>query len=486
MNRLCIKIYLTLVLSVFYCTSLFGTDLRIDGLTWYIESFPQVNTSYCVFNIQWDNSWSNSKNHDAAWVFLKYVRHNEEAIHTFLAPEGVKIITDHSRKNEQYMIKVAKDNRGFFIYPLGSYRGKVHLTLRVAIDVSNIASPGSSQSFRSFDTELKAFGIEMVHIPSAKFYLGEPDSTIAKKFNALYQSTPEGKHNGLFEIKDERQEITVGQGGLLYSAANTRFQGDMKGTVSREFPKGVNSFFCMKYELTQGQYAEFLNTLSPSQTATRSNIGGRTYYQLRGSIRYNGERYTCENPKRPCNFLSWDDAMAYADWACLRPMTELEYVKAARGTEVPKPKTFPWGTDSKEKLQRHVSQAGDLELLNGMNEAELSEQNKEIFGASWYWVMDLAGSLWERVITIGDEVGRKFTGLHGDGVITFYGNANVIGWPAGMEEAGGFGFLGGGFYTRDRSYHEYNPFSPVSYRVYGAWSGGGRTESYGSRFVRTE
>ena len=31
------------------------------------------------------------------------------------------------------------------------------------------------------------------------------------------------------------------------------------------------------------------------------------------------------------------------------------------------------------------------------------EKNKNVFGGSYYWVMDLSGSLWERVVTIGDE-----------------------------------------------------------------------------------
>jgi formylglycine-generating enzyme required for sulfatase activity len=210
------------------------------------------------------------------------------------------------------------------------------------------------------------------------------------------------------------------------------------------------------------------------------------YYEQRGSIFFDGSKYVAKFPNRPCNFISWDDAMAYADWACLRPMTELEFTKAARGIENPLPNALPWGTNSKEKVQRIVDEKGDLVFANGVNESGLNDNNREIFGASYYWVMDLAGSLWERVITIGDEKGRNFTGLHGDGQLSGYGSANVANWPAGIEEAGGFGFRGGGFYTHDRSYHEFNPYSPVSYRMYGSWSGGGRVEAYGSRFVKTE
>lgn len=87
---------------------------------------------------------------------------------------------------------------------------------------------------------------------------------------------------------------------------------------------------------------------------------------------------------------------------------------------------------------------------------------------------------------VGDEKGRSFTGTQGDGKLKCYDFANVKYWPQGNEETGGFGFCGGGVYTHDRAYGDFLPFSPVSYRRYGAWSGGARVETYGSRFIRTD
>jgi hypothetical protein len=80
------------------------------------------------------------------------------------------------------------------------------------------------------------------------------------------------------------------------------------------------------------------------------------------------------------------------------------------------------------------------------------------------------------VITVGDEKGRSFTGTHGDGKLNHYGIANVKGWPQGNEETGGFGFCGSGFYTHNRAYGDFLPFSPVSYRIYADWSGGARVK----------
>lgn len=459
-----------------------ASGIRISNLTWYFEGSAANRSSYCLFTLQWDNSWNTAKNHDAAWVFFKFNRPGTVYRHAYLLKEGVKVVADHGNAERvKYAIRVSDDQAGFFIHAADRYRGKVQLTLRVNLDMPKTGTIGPSTG-----VTLQGYGIEMVQIPAGPFYAGEADSAAARQFHCFYQSDTAGKHAGLFEVKNEEEEIRIGKGSLYYSATETNYQGDRSGIIRKDFPKAVRGFYCMKYELTQGQYAGFLNSLGPGQNTARANTGGSQYYQMRGTIRYNGTMFIADSPDRPCNFISWDDAMAYADWAALRPMTELEFTKAARGPQRPGPNTFPWGNNSKEKIQRLVNTTGDLVWINGLEEKYLTDARLEEFGASWYWVMDLAGSLWERVITLGDEKGRAFTGLHGDGQLSGYGFANVRGWPAGNEETGGFGFRGGGFYSHDRSYHEFNPYSPVAYRVYGAWSGGARTEAYGSRFVRTE
>ncbi len=59
----------------------------------------------------------------------------------------------------------------------------------------------------------------------------------------------------------------------------------------------------MKYEITQGQYAAFLNTLSDDDTFERFSFGGRTYFKKRGTIRLEEDRYVAGSPQRPLNFF---------------------------------------------------------------------------------------------------------------------------------------------------------------------------------------
>ena len=177
--------------------------------------------------------------------------------------------------------------------------------------------------------------------------------------------------------------------------------------------------------------------------------------------------------------------MAFTDWAALRPYTELEYTKAARGPGRPIAHEMPWNTDSDAQMLRRINPNNhQMEMPKGYDESMLNNSNREQFGASYYWVMDLGGSMWEKVITLGDSVGRSFDGLHGDGNISYYGMADVDNWPSGYGESFGYGYRGGGYYG-NAYISNFNPYSPIAYRLYGAWSGGTRNAAYGYRAART-
>jgi hypothetical protein len=55
--------------------------------------------------------------------------------------------------------------------------------------------------------------------------------------------------------------------------------------------------------------------------------------------------------------------------------------------------------------------------------------------------MGLGGNVTERPVTVGNSTGRAFTGLHGDGVISDSGYADVTNWPG--SGATGSGVRGG-------------------------------------------
>ena len=425
---------------------------------------------YAVFNLAWKNAWKNDRNNDAVWLFCKLKSHDGMFKHISVLPSGHQTVNTFSGREGDLEFMPSIDGVGVFVFPKNEFKGNIEVTLRILLDSEDIKGADTRNS--SFDV----FGVEMVRIPSGPFFLGNTDNSV-RAYGAFYDP----KKSTTIKIESEHQQFEVSRNGDLYYEASEGYEGDQKGRIPSSYPKGFQSFYIMKYELTEGQYVDFINNLGQGQRQDRLIHQEEDYS---GTIASDGIRLHTEYPDRPCPFVGWEDAMAFADWAGLRPMTEFEYTKASRGTVLPKGIAYPWGLKSKVHVQKLPDKNGNLVMLNGWDESQLSDETKTYFGASYYWVMDLAGSLWERVITIGHERGRNFKGTHGDGALSEEGKATNSDWPVGMENSGGIGFRGGGFYGYDREYHEFNPFSPVSFRPYGGWHGAMRSISYGTRFVR--
>ncbi len=462
------------LLTLFLFSKISASDLSIKNVRSVDRNGMAGYPISVIFDIEWKNAWNNRKNRDAVWVFMKFNGFWNN--HVKLVPNGHKVL--QTRSGVSPTIEVSPDSLGFFIYASEPYRGDVNFKLQIMIDTAN------QRISRNRLRGMTVHGVEMVYIPEGGFSVGSPDKDAIKRA-ALYQSDANGESKGTYPIASEAEIVVAPENNALYYWSETDlYNGDQKGPIPAEFPKGYNAFYIMKYELTQGQYAAFLNTLPGGWTYTRSPIAGRDYYKKRGGIRLEKEKYVADNPNRPMNFVSFTDGLAFTDWAALRPITELEYEKAARGPSKPIPAEFVWGTNNYDQLERYITPDSEIFFANGYDERQLSDDTRPIFGASYYWVMDLSGSVWEKVITVGNPIGRAFKGTHGDGQLSF-GNATNEDWPSSDDEVGGFGYRGGGYYEIGTGYSDFNPHSPIGYRYYGAWSGGPRSIAYGYRAGRT-
>ena len=316
--------------------------------------------------------------------------------------------------------------------------------------------------------------------------LGDPDPA-AIEFNAVYRSDARGEPAGLFRVTSEGP-IDVGprDGSFFYKTLLPQYEGDRLGPIPAAFPKGIAAFYTMKYEVTQGQYADFLNALYSGATFFRAIHGGRDYTSSRGTIRLEGSAYVAGAPSRPANWISWDDGLAFADWAGLRPMTELEFTKAARGTgRADRPRVPVGHGDDRSaaprhgpgRRPRHDRRRGRSEAV-GRRPATCSARPS--IGS---WISRAAsGNASSRSATRGDapSAARMATG----------GSPNTAqatneDWPLGDAESGGYGYRGGGYYERGMQTGPFNPYSPIAYRKYGSWGGGPRSIAYGFRAVRT-
>ena len=460
-------------------SSAFANDLRVE--TGSIERPANAGLRVAA-TVSWKNAWRNARNYDAVWLFVK-VRPGPNA-----GWRHVRLAATPRGATSTISCEPSADHVGAFCRATAaSFRGNLAGDVTLEIDPASLPNNMAA----SPTLEARAFGVEMVYVPDGPFSVGDRD-TASISHAAFYRSTANGSHGGPYRITSEA-EIRVGseEGALYYQAKYPQYEGDRGGPIPAAFPKGTRAFYIMKYETLQGQYADFLNTIPHYSASFRAPLGGVDYATERGSIRIEGGAYVAAKPNRPANQMSWDDGTAFADWAGLRPMTELEFTKAARGPAEPVASDYPWGSSSKTGLQRRVGPDDDLASNGPADESRLSDSTREALGASYWWVMDLAGSVWEKAVTIGHPRGRAFRGTHGDGTLRDYGLATNDDWPLGDNEAGGYGYRGGGYYERERerardwTVRELNPYSPVEWRNYGSWGGGPRGVAYGFRAVRT-
>ncbi len=445
--------------------------------------------------VAWENAWRTDKNHDSAWIVVKYSTPAWDGwVHLDVAPDGHALADGAMIDGPPPEWVVPGDGVGLFAQPSLEHRGSISWPVRLrlaegAVDtLERVADPS--------DISIEVLAIEMVHIPEGGFTLGDPGER-GRQYASFFRSDDAGEPAGLLRIESERPiEVGPSEGRLHYRVSpdleRFGYEGDQQGPIPGAFPKGFGAFYCMKYEITQGQYARFLNMQWSNAGAMRDPIGGRRYFVPgnRATIRVEGDRYVAGAPERPANFISWDDACAFADWMGLRPMTELEFTKACRGPEAPNDGQYPWGSAAKDSLVRTIGEDLDLVTSGDADEALLTDSSREAFGASYWWVMDLAGSVWERCVTIGHPVGRAFEGTHGNGRIDGEGFATNDDWPRGDggPSSGGYGYRGGGHYEAGREYEPggFNPHSPIAWRRFGSWGAAPRTMAYGARCVRTD
>ena len=111
----------------------------------------------------------------------------------------------------------------------------------------------------------------------------------------------------------------------------------------------VDAFYMDKYEVTNREYADFLNTTSKHVSDSTAQSDPTDMYADRlapvGSrqIAYIDGQYSAKPgyENHPVSGVTWYGAMAYAVWVGKRLPTEAEWEKAARGELVGM--TYPWG-----------------------------------------------------------------------------------------------------------------------------------------------
>jgi formylglycine-generating enzyme required for sulfatase activity len=130
----------------------------------------------------------------------------------------------------------------------------------------------------------------------------------------------------------------------------------------------INGFYMDKYPVTNNQFYDFIES---------------TGYQPDDPANFlkhwQDGKYPRGQKNMPVVYISYEDALAYAEWAGKRLPTEAEWQYAAQGTDG---RTWPWG-----------NQMDSTRCNAGIG--ELTSVNEFPGGSSPFGVMDLVGNVWQ-------------------------------------------------------------------------------------------
>ena len=435
-----------------------------------------------TFDLSWCWSWRSSSvvnNWDAAWVFVKYRKNGGDWAHATLNDTGHVMGTGTAATYDLGLVDpTAAYNLstnpavGAFIYRSGVGAGTFSQT---GTSLSwNYAQDGVADN----DTvEVQVFGIEMVLVPQGTFFAGDRDTSTGsfKQGSSDTDAWYIGSESAISVTNTSGNGSNAGETlGSYYYQTDSSSDDDATGsafTIPAGYPKGYDAFYIMKGEISQGQWVAFFNTLTATQKSTRDLTGANGKNSDSLTYRNNVSWPGSGNATLPIqggganyeatamSYLRWSDLAAYLDWSGLRPMSELEFERAARGPYPALAGEYAWGSTS-------ITQATSVSDPGGLIEAaelgancsygshasvqgplrvgsfSYEKASRIPAGGGYYGSMDLSGNLTERTVTVGNSDGRAFEGsYHGNGVLDSSGDADVSTWPG--TSASGVGFRGG-------------------------------------------
>jgi len=361
------KLLLTSVVAMLSMITTQASDIKIKS-----KGVTSVNTidkkAELSFDIDWNYSWRTGNgegglgsgdatcptcpnNHDAIWVFAKYRKQTAPGVYSdwthlklessgHTAPSGAVIKTGLVNENASYN---SASNPGVGVFVYRANRGLINSTTpfnRVVFSDLKLNFDLASNGLATSDQiQIRLFGIEMTYVTPGSYELGSAGSEVNKFRDASADAAVTiSNYNSLSNVR-----IRQGSTGSTLNAL---------GTLNANYPIATNGYYMMKYEISQAQYVAFLNTL-PASAASANYIDSMRNNPANDSfqISVTAGVYSTPYPFYPMIYMNWATMCNYLAWAGLRPVSEFEYEKAARGTSSSISGEFAWGDATLPVLQ---------------------------------------------------------------------------------------------------------------------------------------
>lgn len=435
--------------------------VKISNVEWTAGTKDYSTVS---FDLAWDRSWRAKwtepadknvtgkpleiESWDAAWVFVKYrLPGQSDESHATLAAEAA----NHG-KPDGATLDVGLDNDGetgvgVFLHRTGAGKGPVafkNVRLRWVHGAGVV--PGK-------DVQVRVYAIEMVYVPTGPFKVKSP---WGHPMAAITQADP------------------TKAGGKLDTGPDSKPESSL-------YPNGYAAFYIMKHSISQGQYADLLNSQASDYSKVIYNksryavLGLGTpwrfsdaFYGRNGfTIKRTAEtgRYAADKPGRHCMMLSVPDIQSFTAWAGLRPPTALEYEKACRGPREVRSDKDAWTPQT-------------CAPADGIDQAVLGDPPPFGPGPSYWGILGLSQSGCIQEWPAVARLGIQFRGSHGTGSVSIPEDWpwNAIGEGFAMGSYQGFNKVGIWFDERELAW------------AAGVWPNlvdADRTGRYGARAART-
>jgi hypothetical protein len=411
--------FFTLVLAVINANA---NNMLVQNVT-TLNDNPTDKTIQVQFDLSWDNSWRDSINWDAAWIFLKFKDANGLWQHAKLNTNGFQ-----NGSGTTNTVQVTSDKVGAWVYRDTRGSGTFNST-----SMQLQWNYGLSGLSKVTGLEVRVFAVEMVYVPeggfmtSSTFWAGninnvqmrdQQGSLLAKNVgypvlnDRLTPSTKISIISGEQCCNDQGFYRVVIDTISLRIKANVGIDTNNNGTIDNTtYPTGFKAFYTYKYELTEQQYADFLNTLTTNQI-TPLGIAGV-------NISLNNNQYFTSTPNKSCGNSNPSRFFAYADWSGLRPMSFWELQKAHNGNQ-------GFNQDVNNYRELYWGYHG-YNIRNGLIDVASADGFK-IWGAnipnptSNYGITELVGNAFEPVMAASNF---NFTTTNGDGIIQLDGSNNI-------------------------------------------------------------
>lgn len=526
------------ILLVVFPSILIANNIQVSNLTTTGQDVSAgtdnpANFTLVQFDLSWDNSWRTSNgpaNWDAAWVFVKFQVGASNPVFTGVSSSGTTITVSSTANLRVGMPVVVSSGTGAFAANtvISSITNATQFVVsatpstalnNATIECIRIWEHASLNTTAGNHTAAAGSTIDVPSDGKGVFVYRSTNGSGTNNFSGTQLRWQYGADGVLDDALIQVQvfaiemvyvpggvDFNVGGGGGSSAFTSTTINTAVANTVpagsgslggqaggyptgqtapNANWPNGYNAFYCMKYEISQGQYRDFLNTLTYTQqnnrtesspddaagtgalSSTNANRNGIDIQTPGNATTLAPALYACnlngntvyneanDGEWIACNFLSWMDGCAFVDWAGLRPMTELEFEKACRGTLAAVSGEYAWGTNTihatsyaalsnpgtaNELPNAPSTIAGNAAYTTTANVAGIAGPlrvgvfagagtNRVQSGATYYGIMEMSGNLYERAVTIGNDAGRNYNGVHGDGSLSTLGHANTTLWP---------------------------------------------------------